>query len=83
MLFPPKGDAFAFRSKFAMGIDFKEEPPMYKLSDTHYAATWLLDPKAPTAIMPRIVEARIMHSLDKAGVTLDSIGTAPKGGKNA
>ena len=41
MLFPPKGDAFALRSKYAMAIDFKYQPPFFKVSDTHYAATWL------------------------------------------
>lgn len=69
MLFPPKGDAFALRSKYAMGIDFKEEPPMFEVSPTHYAATWLLDKRAPEAKMPKIVETRIKNSLKKKGVT--------------
>ena len=43
----PKGDAFAPRNPYAMQIDFEEEPPMFKVSDTHYAATWLLHPDAP------------------------------------
>ncbi|OPZ37459.1 MAG: Oligopeptide transport ATP-binding protein OppD [Tenericutes bacterium ADurb.BinA155] len=68
MLFPPKGDAFALRSKYAMGIDFKEEPPMFQITPTHYCSSWLLDERAPKAVMPRIVEARIMNSLKKAGV---------------
>lgn len=66
MLFPPVGDAFAFRSKYALGIDFRKEPPMYALSDTHYASTWLLDSHAPNAVMPRIVSERIRNSLEKA-----------------
>ncbi|MBQ6451754.1 MAG: ABC transporter ATP-binding protein [Solobacterium sp.] len=41
------GDAFAPRNKYAMAIDLVEEPPMFKVSETHYAKTWLLDPKAP------------------------------------
>lgn len=65
MLFPPKGDAFAARSKYAMGVDFKEEPPMFRLSPTHYAATWLLDDRAPKAEMPKIVATRIQNSLRK------------------
>lgn len=65
MLFPPKGDAFALRSRYAMGIDFKEEPPMYKLSSTHYAATWLLDERAPVAKRPKIVSTRIENSLKR------------------
>jgi oligopeptide transport system ATP-binding protein len=68
MLYPPKGDAFAARSKYAMGIDFQKEPPMFKISDTHYAATWLLDSRAPKAVMPKIVSTRITNSLRKAGV---------------
>ena len=63
MIYPPKGDAFAIRSKYAMNIDFREEPPFFKVSDTHYAATWLLDEKAPKAEMPRIVSERIRNSL--------------------
>jgi oligopeptide transport system ATP-binding protein len=65
MLYPPKGDAFALRSKYALGADFKEEPPMWKLSSTHYAATWLLDERAPKAEMPSIVATRIANSLKK------------------
>jgi oligopeptide transport system ATP-binding protein len=67
-LFPPEGDAFALRSRYALGIDFKKEPPMYKISSTHYAATWLLDERAPAAVMPKIVSTRIENSLRKAGV---------------
>ena len=63
MIYPPKGDAFAIRSKYAMNIDFREEPPFFKVSDTHYAATWLLDEKAPKVEMPRIVSERIRNSL--------------------
>lgn len=46
LLNPPKGDAFAIRNKNPLVIDFLEEPPMFKVSDSHYAATWLLHPKA-------------------------------------
>ena len=46
-LYPPKGDAFAARNVFALDIDYQEEPPMFKVSDTHFAATWLLDELAP------------------------------------
>jgi oligopeptide transport system ATP-binding protein len=68
MLFPPKGDAFALRSKYALGIDFRKEPPMFQISSTHYAASWLLDSRAPEATMPKIVSTRIVNSLKKAGV---------------
>ena len=59
MIFPPKGDAFAARNKYAMQIDFEEEPPMFQISDTHYAATWLLHPNAPKVEPPKIVTDRI------------------------
>jgi oligopeptide transport system ATP-binding protein len=59
MIYPPSGDAFAERSKYAMKIDFKEEPPFFKLSDSHYAATWLLDPRAPKVDRPKAVVERI------------------------
>ncbi len=43
---PPAGDAFACRNEYALEIDYHEQPPMFRISDTHYAATWLLDPRA-------------------------------------
>ena len=49
---PPKGDAFALRSAYAMKIDHLSEPPMFKVSDTHYAASWLLHPLAPKIERP-------------------------------
>ena len=64
LVFPPKGDAFADRSKYAMEIDYKYEPPYFKVSDTHYAATWLLAPGAPKVEMPKIVSERIKKSLE-------------------
>lgn len=48
----PKGDAFACRNEFALAIDYKQEPPMFQITDTHYAATWLLDPRAPKVPSP-------------------------------
>ena len=63
MIYPPKGDAFALRSKYAMKIDFEQEPPYFKLSDTHYAATWLLHENAPKVEMPKIVSERIKNAL--------------------
>ncbi|QTL98965.1 ATP-binding cassette domain-containing protein [Iocasia frigidifontis] len=59
MLYPPQGDAFAARNRYAMKIDFEEEPPMFKISDTHYAATWLQHPAAPEIEMPGILKKRI------------------------
>jgi oligopeptide/dipeptide ABC transporter ATP-binding protein len=59
MIHPPAGDAFAVRNKYAMEIDFGEEPPFFDLSPTHKAATWLLHPDAPKVEPPRIVTERI------------------------
>lgn len=49
---PPKGDAFASRNQYALAIDYEEQPPMFRVTDTHYAATWLLDPRAPKIERP-------------------------------
>lgn len=67
MIYPPKGDAFAERNKYAMQIDFEEQPPMFKISDTHYAATWLLHPNAPKIDPPKAVTDRIKRMREKAG----------------
>jgi len=50
------GDAFAPRNQYAMAIDLKEEPPMIQVSDTHYAKTWLLDPRAPKTEAPKNIQ---------------------------
>ena len=65
MILPPKGDAFAARNQYAMEIDFEEQPPMFKVSDTHMAATWLLHPDAPKVEPPAIVTERIQRMLEK------------------
>ena len=59
MLFPPKGDAFAERNKYALKIDFEEQPPFFKVTETHYAATWLLHEDAPKIEMPSIIKERV------------------------
>ena len=51
-----KGDAFAPRNRYAMQIDLEEEPPMFRVSDTHYAKTWLLDPRAPKVEIPSNIQ---------------------------
>jgi oligopeptide transport system ATP-binding protein len=65
---PPKGDAFAPRNEYAMQIDMEEQPPMFKVSDTHYAATWLLHPDAPKVTPPDAVVKRQSHFLSMKGV---------------
>ena len=59
MIYPPKGDAFAARNKYAMKIDFEMQPPMFKISETHSAATWLLHPDAPKIELPKAIASRI------------------------
>ena len=59
MIYPPKGDAFAARNKYALEIDFEMEPPFFEITPTHHAATWLLHPNAPKVEMPAIIKARI------------------------
>ena len=59
MIFPPKGDAFAARNRYALQIDFEEEPPLFEVTPGHLAATWLLHPSAPQVEAPRIVTERI------------------------
>lgn len=56
---PPKGDAFAARNPYVMKIDTEMEPPMFKVSDTHYAATWLLHENAPAVEPPEAVKRRL------------------------
>ncbi len=63
LMYPPKGDAFALRSEFALKIDFEEAPPMFKVSDTHYASTWLLHKNAPQVEMPEVLKERIHQML--------------------
>lgn len=65
MLFPPKGDAFAERNRYAMQIDLEEEPPMFRISDTHFASTWLLHPYAPKVEMPQSLHSRIDRMLSE------------------
>ena len=66
-----KGDAFAPRSNYAMKIDYVKEPPFFKVSDTHYAKTWLLDPRAPKVEPPAAVKnlhERMLALTSKGGI---------------
>ena len=67
LLHPVQGDAFAPRNVYALNIDERLEPPMYKITDTHYAATWLLDPRAPKVELPPELKARIERMKKEAG----------------
>lgn len=58
LLDPPVGDAFALRSDVALEVDRVKEPPMFEVSPTHFAATWLLDPRAPKVPVPEEIVRR-------------------------
>lgn len=66
LLHEPVGDAFAARNRFAMVIDKKAEPPLFKVSETHYAATWLLHPDAPAFEMPKELNERLERAKKEA-----------------
>ena len=67
MLYPPVGDAFADRNKYALEIDYEMQPPMFEVSPTHFAATWLLHPNAPKVEKPRIITERIKRMKERGG----------------
>ncbi|MBQ9952065.1 MAG: ABC transporter ATP-binding protein [Clostridia bacterium] len=71
MIIPPKGDAFAARNHYAMQIDFEQQPPMFQISETHQAATWLLHPNAPKVEPPAIVRERIARMQNKQQATAE------------
>jgi len=50
------GDAFAPRNPMALKVDFVARPPIFRVSDTHYAKTWLLDPRAPAVEPPPAIK---------------------------
>lgn len=66
-----KGDAFAQRSDYAMKIDFEEEPPMFAVSDTHFAKTWLLDPRAPHVEPP--TQVKELHERMKEAIRIQEL----------
>lgn len=68
LLHEPKGDAFAARNKFAMKIDEKISPPMFKISETHSAATWLLHPDAPKVELPPELKMRLERTRKEANL---------------
>lgn len=73
MIYPPVGDAFAARNKYAMKIDFEMQPPLFKVTDTHYAATWLLHKDAPHVDLPKVITDRIARmKLKNEEATLDN-----------
>lgn len=66
-----KGDAFAPRNPYAMKIDFEQEPPMFAVTNTHLAKTWLMDPRAPKVEKPeaiRNLHERLLSTLGEGGI---------------
>jgi oligopeptide transport system ATP-binding protein len=53
------GDAFAPRNAYSLNIDSRIEPPMFKVSQTHSAATWLLHESAPKIGPPKALAERL------------------------
>ena len=66
LLHEPVGDAFAARNRFALAIDKKAEPPLFQVSPTHFAATWLLHPDAPDVQMPPELTERLARARKEA-----------------
>lgn len=61
------GDPFAPRNPYCMKIDTVLDAPMFKVSDTHYAKTWLLDPRSPKVEKPEIIQnmhEKLLESLN-------------------
>ena len=71
LLHEKPGDAFAPRNRYALVLDDKLEPPMFQVSNTHYAATWLLDPRAPKVEMPAELKTKI-ERMKKGALRYDS-----------
>ncbi|WDV44440.1 ABC transporter ATP-binding protein [Clostridiaceae bacterium M8S5] len=67
LLNPPIGDAFAVRNEYAMDIDFEEHPPFFKVSDTHFCASWLLHESAPKVNPPKAVLNRMIKYKERYG----------------
>ena len=81
MIYPPVGDAFAARNKYAMQIDFERQPPMFRITDTHFAATWLLHPDAPKIDRPKTITDRIARM--KARQAVQAAQMAAKAAQDA
>ena len=71
MIYPPAGDAFALRNKYALGVDFKYEPPFFEVTPTHFVASWLEYEEAPNVTPPKIVSSRIHHALEEEEAKLE------------
>ena len=72
------GDAFAPRNQYALAIDLVEEPPMFQVSPTHWAKTWLLDPRAPKTEAPANIQ-NLHEKIKKLYVDVDANGGVGNG----
>ncbi|GBU10624.1 oligopeptide ABC transporter ATPase [Erysipelotrichaceae bacterium] len=72
LLDPPKGDAFAARNKWALNIDFEEQPPFFDISSTHSVASWLLDERAPNVGIPDLVKQRVSQHMSADALFADA-----------
>ena len=62
-----QGDAFAPRNPYALEIDFVKRPPMFEISPTHSARTWLLDPRSPKMEPPQIIQKLMRREVSLRG----------------
>ena len=62
-----KGDAFAPRNPKALKIDFVERPPFFEVTPTHFARTWLMDPRAPKVEPPEHVRVLREKGVNRVG----------------
>ncbi len=83
MIYPPVGDAFAARNKYAMQIDFERQPPMFQITDSHYAATWLLHPDAPKIDRPKTITDRIARMKAREAARVAEAEKNQQGGNDA
>lgn len=70
---PPKGDAFAPRNDFALAIDYEEQPPMFEISKTHSAATWLLHPQSPDINVSEAQDGKVVEESNKKGANVNEV----------
>jgi oligopeptide transport system ATP-binding protein len=73
LIHPIKGDAFAIRNPQPLYIDTQCDPPLFRISPTHYAASWLLHRNAPRLDMPAELRKRVDRMLKEAAYDSSSL----------
>jgi oligopeptide transport system ATP-binding protein len=66
-----------------MQIDFERQPPMFQISDTHHAATWLLHPDAPKIDRPKTISDRIARMKAREAARAAEAQKNQQGGNDA